>query len=211
MKKFSALMLGAMACAAVLVASCKKDDDKEPGSNPVSTINAAVVNGGSVDVDTVKAIVYTNGAWYLFATAPYTGGGFTITLPDNVDPECLSLMFDDGAMTSLSMSNRNVKVVYSDVRGYKSGSNKGNFYYEKWEGEFGEGTQVASSSLVYADGDVVITGTHTETSGAQTNIDVYNVSLKKGWNFMYRARERSDNTRKDTYTTSDPGAKWYHN
>jgi hypothetical protein len=60
--------------------------------------------------------------------------------------------------------------------------------------------------LVYVDRDVTIKGTHTDYSYTET----WNVSLKKGWNYMVWSDNEATKTSTITATTTLPsGFKWY--
>ena len=219
-KKFNALLISAMACTALLATSCKDEEEKEPGSSPVSTITASV---GDIDVDTVKVLVWfeEEGNMVVLQSAPYANGGFSMTLPGSVDAKYLESMFEEGRMMSLNISNRSVKAAWADIYGYNSEVGGGSFYYEKRVGQGEEEEVVVYADLVYVDGDVVVTGTEArrEEEGDRTYswTTTYSVSLKKGWNFLYEtgteevSPDGKTKTYTSSYTTSNPGGlKWYY-
>jgi hypothetical protein len=182
-------------------------------------ITAIVENGSSLNgkVDTVKAeseYEKSNEDWdyYLFASAPYSNGGFTLKLPKDVSDLYLSALSEAEFPDSITVSNRNVKVGQVDLSAYMSNYQTGAFYH---------GTIDWFSVLMYANGDVSITGSHTYTETydldgddlpeTYTYIEKDNVHLKKGWNMVYmRETVKENNTYEDEVTTTVPSdAKWY--
>lgn len=65
------------------------------------------------------------------------------------------------------------------------------------------------AGLIYADRNVTIKGTDTYESHGTTYTDTFNVSLKKGWNYMIGSYMETDNTGTYTSSTTQPsGCKW---
>jgi hypothetical protein len=205
----------------VAISSCKKDDDDDGSIG--NTLTVTVENGSSLNekIDAVKVEIeygkLSSYDWdtYEATNAPYSNGGFTLTLPETVSDTYLEA-FDAGDFEEgITVSNFNVKTGYAYIEAYKADDNTGFFYHgtgtadEDWEGE-----------LVYSNGDVSITGSYTDTYDwedsdgvhTETYTEKYNVHLKKGWNRVYeKDTEKGNNTYEEETTTTVPsGAKWYY-
>jgi hypothetical protein len=142
--------------------------------------------------------------------ATLADGKLTLRLNTTVADEylnALSDVFED----DVKVSNKNVKIGLANVYAYKSSSTIGRFYYGTGvEEEDGGGL------LVYANGDVSITYTRTDTETEDDGDKIYfNVHLKKGWNIMYQKVVVDDakDEEYDEITTVTPSgaAKWYYN
>jgi hypothetical protein len=183
----------------VAICSCNKDEDENNAGNSVisnNTITAVVENGvnynGKIDIVKAEILSGTGASGITLASASYGNGGFTLNLPANVDAQYLSDA-DELLPPGLTISNPNVKACVVGLNAYKSGSQtRTGFFYteiEGWEGE----------ELIYADGNVNVTGSH---SAADGEISDFNLHLRKGWNMMY--------FKGDNISTQVPaGAKWY--
>jgi hypothetical protein len=174
-----------------------------------NTITAKVEAGSSLNgkIDTVEVVLgykkdNGNYGYYAVANAPYSNGGFTLQLPEDVSDTYLEALNDmpDG----LNVSNPNVKIGWTLIRAYEKGANVGRRFY------LGTGITATDwrSQLIYSNGDVSMTGSFTD----EGDISKYNVHLKKGWNIMY---EKSTDKGNDAYefeitTTAPSGAKWYY-
>ncbi|MDR1130042.1 MAG: hypothetical protein LBK96_03565 [Prevotellaceae bacterium] len=185
----------------VALCSCGKDeeenDDKDGNGENAwiqgNTITAVVENGASYygKIDAVRAEV--NG-YAPLVSVNYIDGGFTLTLPANINTQYLYNPADEDDYyidEGVTISNPNVKVAEMYLGTYKSNSYTGYIYYgtEDWEGRF-----------IYADGDVSITGLGSEWFK-------WNAHLKKGWNMVYG--KEMDN--EFEFTTQVPAGtkKWY--
>jgi hypothetical protein len=199
--------------AVVALCSCSKDNDdnNDKAGNSViqnNTISVSVENGASYSgkIDIVKAEIYSesDNEYVPLVSVPYNSGVFTINLPANVGAQHLSPPFEDeDEMQGLTVSNPNVKGGSVDLDAYKSNSEIGLFYLETgdWEG-----------SLIYVDGNLNITGSHTETGDGWTETLKYNYNLRKGWNIVYvKETSKGNNSYDVEFTTQVPGgeAKWY--
>jgi hypothetical protein len=187
MNKKLLLMASVSLLAATVFCACDKDKDKD-GDKDTSAIaegTTVKVDGGSeLDIDSVQVRLTTD-ITFSFA---YVNGGFTLNLPASVDDTNLSTA-DKGLPDGVTASNPKVKIEDGYLAAYKSGEEVGSFYHgtDSWDG-----------FLMYANGDVNITGTASE--GGFT----FNVKLKKGWNIVY------DRDNKEYTTTAPVGAKWYY-
>ncbi len=119
-------LLAAMAVSAVTFTACDKENEDENNNNntlPTDTtstqptvfvIKASNVSTGTVEVDSVKVVFWSNMRQeeYVIASAPYNGG-FTLNLPETVD---------DGYLDDWENSVKRIEA-------YKSGSYVGQFWY----------------------------------------------------------------------------------
>jgi hypothetical protein len=175
------LLIMACICAGFALTGCSSDNDENTPANPL-TIDARVENGNDYNsqIDSVRAFVNDDDT-QVVATAKYVNGGFTITLPANIDSKYFSFSFVD-LPSGLTVSDKNAKYTVIDAYGFigvKSGQIVSEFQYIN---NF-FGYDLVSANFFYADRNVTISGTYTENNG---NVNVWdNVSLKKGWNTVY--------------------------
>ncbi|MDR1199709.1 MAG: hypothetical protein LBK94_11990 [Prevotellaceae bacterium] len=203
MKKKFFMMAFVSLFAVAALCSCSKDDENENETGAIQNIiTAAVENGASYSeiIDTVKAEVEDYyGSDAIIARAPYTNGGFTLTLPASLSAQYLSAA--DYIPQGITVSNPNVKGGSVGLYAYKSGFEAGEFYY---------GTNNCMGQLIYVDGDVIITGSSTVTYGATFTIKI-NVHLKEGWNMVYaKLTPKANDSYETELTIKVPaGAKWH--
>jgi hypothetical protein len=189
----------------VAICSCKKDDDDETGGDSSikdNTFTVVVENGNSynelIDVVKLELDEVQNSStvkYSALASAEYKNGGFTLTLPASVSSQYLEPL--DDSPDGVTVSNRNVKFAWINLSAYKSDSDIGYFYVKSgdWKG-----------GLMYADSNVSITGTETESDEKDTYTTRYSMNLKKGWNIVYT---KGNNRIYEITTTAPAGAKWY--
>lgn len=176
---------------------CDKDDD-DPETSVVAG-NKITATVSAPNVAKVKAMVYYEGEGdvggeSIIAECDYSNGGFTLTLPENVDAKYLETLsnyeFEDG----ISISDKNVKTCSIDIYGYNAaGAEAGTFWYE---------SKTCEAGFMYVDRNVTVTGSHTYSDGEK---EVYNMSLVKGWNIVYMTETEKDDVYTYTATTSNPG------
>jgi hypothetical protein len=183
------LIYAAAFMAAVAVAACgSKDEDGDNGASPISgRITVKVDGGASLDIDSVNLELGRCAAY----SAAYANGEFTLDFP-SVDDKYLYSVTEGLPGDSVTVSNANVKVEDANLIAYKSGNEVGSFLY---------GTAEWKGFLMYANGDVNLTGTR--ASEGQT--DIFNVKLKKGWNFVY---SKDTETTYELTTQAPAGAAW---
>jgi hypothetical protein len=209
MKKKFSIMAFVSLFTVVALCSCSKDDngDDNGGSGGIhnNTIIASVEDGNSYDgeIDVVKALVITgedSHGWtgYEAASSTYSNGGFKLNLTATVSDEYLGGEFKN-IPDGITVNNPNVKTEWGLVIAYKSDRQIGEFYYGK----------DCESYLMYANGDLSITGSYTDYDG---DLEKYNVHLKKGWNMVYEMdTETKDGKEEYEVTTQAPvGSKWYY-
>ncbi|MDR0385987.1 MAG: hypothetical protein LBH60_07910, partial [Prevotellaceae bacterium] len=196
----------------VAFSSCSKDEDNGNGNSSKiegNKLTVAVENGASHNskIDLVKAEIWYGDEWteYTVATAPYSNGKFTLNLPASVDAKYLDAVTNE-LSEGVTVSNRSAKIaVVEGLAAYKSDNHVGDIYYTTGnrEGDWW-------ATLIYADADVSVTGTSTQTyddGAVYTYKTKYNVHLKRGWNMVYN-RETAKNEGEVT-STATAGLKWY--
>jgi hypothetical protein len=214
MKNFkNVFFLTALAAVSVVFVGCDKDDDEEGAGIENGGFDGkiqATVSTGSVAVDAVKAFVSNEGEdYYEVASGKYENGGFTINLPATVPAKYLEQLFDDGIPKSIKISDTNAKAAaFFGIEAYKGEDEVGSFYYDLEVNDYSS----IEAFFIYADRDVTITGSWTETDEEDwTSTETYNVSLKKGWNKMYEKHTASETNQTETSevtTTELGGLKW---
>ena len=221
MRKFNLFSI-ALICAGMIFAGCNKKSN-----DPDGFINAKVENGNSYDFDIVKAIMeYDDGHMTLaevVAEGEYKNGGFSLNLPETINPMYLSLMYDDEPLPGqeITISDETVMGNGIFIEAYKSGVYMGDFNYVGVT--FEETTLSISFSIsqgfyLYVDKDLTMSGSEyviEEFLGIdiETNINA-DVALKKGWNIMYVTLSFSIGVGGASGTglvsTKNPGGlKWY--
>jgi hypothetical protein len=184
------------------------EDEDENVEEPTSgvennTITAIVENGNSYNdkIAVVKVMMDVGGDTEVeIASAPYSNGGFTLKLPATVSDAYLYTFNNEDLSAGVNISNSNVRVSFDDtyIAAYnKSGEEIGAFDYENSSDWWG--------MLIYANGDISITGT--ETYEGDDHVVHWNMHLKRGWNMWYEKEGEGV----EEYTTQVPSGtmKWY--
>lgn len=186
----------------------------EPDVITGRTLTALVEDGSAYNslIDNVKALINkeNDDNEYEVASGSYANGGFALNLPQNVLNDQLENITE--VMPEIvTISNKNAKMGDAYIVGYKSGTQVGMFWYSNYPPD----TEVSSGCytiFVYVDADVTITGSYSEMDGEYTHEELYDASLKKGWNTLYCDFSDSPSTKTATatFTTNNPGGmKWY--
>jgi hypothetical protein len=171
----------AMTILSGIVIACDRDDNGNNNSNAF-IINATVENSNSYNdkITTVKAFLYSKDKEYVdVGTGTWKNGGFTLKFSTTVPDWCL-WSFDNEDFNNLNISDPKVKfsslgdlyIVAYD----KAGINVCTLYLEGKNGNI-----EACVYYIYSDRICAIT-----SKANSTYNEVYNVSLKKGWNIVYR-------------------------
>ncbi|MDR1347063.1 MAG: hypothetical protein LBJ63_01340 [Prevotellaceae bacterium] len=203
------LLTIACICAGFALAGCSSDDGNDNTPANSLTIDARVENGNDYNsqIDSVRAFVNDNDT-EVVATAEYVNGGFTLTLPANIDSRHLNSIT---VPSGLKVSDRNMKITVIDAYGFvgvKSGQITGEFHYIH---TFNQGTHdLVSAHFFYVDRNATWDGTYIDDDGDVSVWD--NVSFKKGWNTVYyTVIHHNDNTNTTTYSTTKPNViKWHY-
>ena len=222
MKKHLTYLISAVVAVSFVFVSCS--DDENGNNIPTSwfdgTLTAVIQNGSSYNnlIDSVIGV----GLWEtandwgseIIAQGSWSNGSFTITLPETLDSRFLFRINDEvGDLSTVTISDRNAGI--ANVRFGAVDANScivGSFhepYVERenaWEEFF----------IVFADRDVTITGEYTWTDTWEgvtyTDTEVWNVSLRRGWNWLRGAeREVRENHWQFEITTMSPpsGLRWH--
>jgi hypothetical protein len=201
-------------CGLLLTVACNKNDDKDdetPSGWFNGVITAVVENGNNYNslIGKVSAMVeFYNEAtrdWVVeeIASGNWSNGGFTLTLPATLDDKFLRNLVAGDIPTGITISDRNAKVSEGIwFRAYNSDGSchVGSFWYSKKD----ENSD-AEVIFTYADRDVIITSTARED-------EIYNVSLKRGWNKIYITTMRNQGGwRVEISTKAVGGLKWHFN
>ncbi|MDR0830806.1 MAG: hypothetical protein LBN95_11965 [Prevotellaceae bacterium] len=228
MKKFS--LFAAVCLVALVFASC----DSPNKNGGTLKVTAKVTDGDMVNsqVDEVRAVGYIYGEeievpvdwdgdgevdWYeyqrestdiIIATAPFKNGGFTITLPKQIDERLL----EEGDFSYLeeyyggkvTVSNKNFKTtIVEEFEAYKNNKRVGYFVYY-----YASMTSEGYAVYMFVDSDVKITGTISESEEwdgrVYTDEEIYDINLKEGWNAVYMLYSEVGNSERTTYSTSKP-------
>jgi hypothetical protein len=174
MKKNISTMALVSLFTVVAICSCNKDEDENGGNGLITnnTITVAVENGNKyndlIDVVKVEMDDEDDNA-HEIASAEYSNGGYTLKLPASVSDRNL-IGIDEDIPDGVKVSNASVKLGWTSTYAYQSGDVVGRFYH---------GTSGCEGELVYASGDLTITGSTTITD-EMTYTMKYNVKLKKG-------------------------------
>ena len=218
-------LIVALICASVLFTNCKKDKDDFTYSS-VTAVNAKVEGGSKYDFDKVLGVMYY-GNYYddelVVNEGNYTNGGFSFSLPDNVDAECLYRLLDGFSdfPGKLNVSDNFALMNFIEIEAFTSGQYMGDFEYATYE--FNQSTTGVSYSAsmgmyCYVDRNVTVKGKGSETEtyeGITTTMKlVMDVAFKKGWNIMYMTiagkETKTSASGTITFTTKRPaGMKWY--
>jgi hypothetical protein len=207
MKK-SFMTLAAFICAVTVFTGCNKDDD-EGETNSITSISATVESGSSYNssIDTVKAVVDINNVYFTIASGSYSNGGFSISLPKTVDDKYLEKMTTD-MPEGITVSDSQTKGCGIELKGYKSNKALGIFQYTLTN----DADAGNEGAYVYVDKNVTIIGSYSESLWGITMKEVYDLSLKKGWNIVYMQTTASEADMSATIKISNEkitGLKWF--
>jgi hypothetical protein len=153
-----------------------------PNPDPAAfTVTGAIWSGSAVAAWPSVSASFDGGVSYA-VTAPITNRQFSIALPAPATGLLRPLI--DEFESGLTVSPANAK--FCDVEFYARNGAQRSYIYS------GSATAGIECEYVYADMDVSINGTYTDTFGGITDIEVYNnLQLKKGWNVCLDAWDNS--------------------
>ena len=189
------LLLLALGMATVCFHSCKKDDadlvsGAFDGKITVTGIENPDEHAMHAQVRQVRVMEYFSPST-TFASANYTDGGFTLTLPQTVsDGDLYSIEEEDSTFPNENVSDKNARIAIVDIYAF-DGDNKriGGFY------ESNDANNVGVL-FVYADRDVTVRSKR------------HSVSMKRGWNRVYEQYQMSG---LDIVSTEPlEGMKWFY-
>ena len=188
-----------------------ENNEDDPKNGGCLTINAKVEDGQYLinHVDEVRVIGCIWESSYgcydvTIASAPFENGGFTITLPEEIDERLLS-KFPDHVFSILNVSNKDVRTTHFDMSSSNNiiackDDNIMRFEY------FELSTKNIIVRFLYVDADVIITGLSDSYYGKKK----YDLNLKKGWNTVYEIWKENCSVN-IIYTTKkiNEELKWY--
>jgi hypothetical protein len=110
----------------------------------------------------------------------------------------LTAVFEEMEVTGINIAPNDAKAFITDAELFESSDGRYALAYMKDDNNF--------AILVYVDKNVTITGTYTDTYAGETITQIWNCSLKTGWNYVFASQSETT----ITYTTGTPpsGYKW---
>ena len=229
-RQFFPLIVMTALCVAVFT-SCNKDE--EPTT--IDKISATLENGVRYDneisrvglfaKEPVPNIVGIPPVWVTLAESNFENGRFSMKLPSTVDNEYLKSIYDCFP-TTLTASNMNAKAEFFPIMTFDMNNN---LFYTLINAKLDE-KLVTEAKYMHTDNDCSITGTNVYTSPifcydeeteeirecyTVEETVTYAISLKKGWNIIYRIEKenRSEGYKKilksEMTTQAIDGLKWY--
>jgi hypothetical protein len=170
------------------------------------TITAAVTGVSSnVTIDFINGWSEPLSNYISGASVKVSGGKAVIKLGVPTNDYLYNIIsdrwFQDEIPSGITVSAPDAKISEYFDAGFFGSADDYNLFCEKDEED--------SACLVYADKDVTIKGTYTDTYGGKTYTETYNVSLKAGWNYYLMQRNEATNTTTYTASTTLPaGFSW---
>jgi len=212
-KLLKKLALLPLFCGLVLTSACSNDDENGNDNNndiPTSwfdgTITATVVNGNDYNdlINRVGApaviLNFESGDvsedFVEIASATWSNGGFTITLPTTPDDKFFT-PFIEGLPVNINVSDRNARTVMVGFDGIAF------FAYDhtnEFVGVLSYGSAETFVVFMYADRDVTIVG--------MLGSAMYNMSLRRGWNKVFATYTETE-VEVIVSTQAVSGLKWY--
>jgi hypothetical protein len=212
-KLFATCLMVACASPSFVFTSCEESEHDNFGDSSISDpeINAKIEEGEKSDpkISVVKMVGYLD---YEIALGTYSKGGFTINLPAAVDGKYLkpiSEIFAKGG--SIKYSDSNAKGVSSNLYGFdESGIEVAEFNYKTPYIYYIDGKEEYHQTeawFLYVDRNVTITGFWNFDNDHQF---YFHLSLKNGWNLVYKKRYPDSNLTFFEYTNYAPSEiKWW--
>ena len=220
--------------------SCNKTE------NPVELYSSVVTN---IEVKVENATEYSNvvevklmvidrniGKYIELASGEWKDGGFTIVLPNKLDPNFLSTLFNNNRVpmpiinppSTVTINNKNVQVCYAYFFGFDKDGNAVNYFYPA---EIDKDGNVQDAFFTYADSEVTISGSaeRRKDSFISTQHDwvrnqgcilmfiqwnkintIYSLKWEEGWNVwsLYRFAV-SGSTATEKWSPPISNLKWY--
>jgi len=211
LKQFALLPLF---CGLLLTVACNKNDDKDveiPNSWFNGVITAVVENGSNYDELFEKVVVTVwdrmAGNSEKIASGNWYNGGFALTLPSTLDNNFLENFGDlEHYMDGIQVSDKNANFT-NDTPIFWAYDNEGNRVGGRFKLSKEDQNSYTEVLFMYADRDVRVIGSQKEISDeGEEYIEIWNVSLKKGWNKVY-ATQHENRGEISTQAVSD--MNWY--
>jgi hypothetical protein len=224
MKRFFAISVAAavIAAAGVMCAGC--DDDNLKGGDGGNGRNV-IGNSGLTEVSgtLVNAVQLGDGDWsvrlgvwidadeqsqqgqfMILEEAPIAAdGSFTLQLPSMMNTKYMfSLSYVMGDMEWVNISDRNALMTETSLLLYSSDNHVG---YVEYAGSISNTDGDAEGNLTFVSDDVTVSGSDSfEDEYGSGYRYVYDLSLKRGWNWFYMMGEYLENENVMTITTTPP-------
>jgi len=223
-KLLKKLALLPLFCGLLLTSACSDndlyDDDGTLTSGWFDGTFTAIVQGGSNYNDLIDSVIATK--WWdtgddwgneIIAQGNWSNGSFTMTLPETVDSRFLFRAGDEFP-DFLTISDGNARI--SDGLGFRAIDANRCIVGSLWKAYTETENTLEGFFIVFADRDVTITGEYTYTDTWEgvtyTDTDVWNVSLRRGWNWVRESGKRiEENHWQYEITTMSPpsGLRWH--
>jgi hypothetical protein len=201
MKRFFVPVM--FAALAVAFVACDENGGNDNGENgnengtTVNTVSGKITNKPADDKQYELKLMYS--ADNVFAsTTVADDGSFSFELPETVDTDILALASEIIADDRIALSNENIRItgfgdLYWEV--WLDGSYTGNdVNFDKYDNATETGV---TGNLIYADGNGTATGTYNTVNETY----IYDLDVKKGWNWMYVIEQLEGGHVTVTYTT----------
>ena len=226
MKKI-VLLCGCLTVLAMtaFVGGCKKDKDKD---TTAFTITATVENGSTYNATVKRVLAYaytynseTGEEKLLPFFGNYVNGGFTLSFPNPLNSEWLNPISDYfSSYAIISDTTAKIQIVDDFLAISSPSGDWGNGDFYAWRGDNRVGWFIyvkdnghddwADALVVYVDKDVTLTGSREGEGQDGKWKDIFNVSLKKGWNWVYETGSVINEVYVyESTTQAVSGLKWY--
>jgi len=211
----SYLLFAAIALSAAFT-SCNGDDDDNGGGIPIdprkivgtipSDAKYSAVAKAKINV-CYWSVAADDEVCNYFAEVDIVARNFTIELGEEIDAKFLHRRFANQP-SSITVSNPNAMILWiSDVLGYNA-DDEGLATF--WLGTEGNNGFRAELHWVYSDRDVNVNGAEVEDDNWMEEMEVYSLTLKKGWNIVYRTTTQVTQGAKIEFSNNAivTGLKW---
>ena len=212
-KNFLRTICFALFATSIILGGCRGDDNVDDDDDDDSVfdrhITAKIENASDFsDVTKVKILAWDNGNEIVLATADFKDGGFTLNLPERVNSNLLYLIEDYFSMVTISNKNAKWRSIVV-IHGYNKDDEYVAFFRlanEQYNSEF-------YCKYLYVDSYLMITGDqYYFSNGSLALIEVYDISLKKGWNVLHETRSYTEEGVLQSEFRTSPaieGMKWF--
>jgi hypothetical protein len=215
--------LALTACLCMMFTACKKDKDNGgSGGGIATTINATdiIIVGSDEYLETVKGGArdeWDEDDMLVLASCKYADNSFKLNLPGTVNSEYKYLFNIGDGLEGLDIvvSAPDAKMTIAWMEGFDDDDDwAGTFWYGN--DKYSPGSEEFENDCamyLYVDRDVTIMGTDTyyDEEWDETWIEIYDCTLKKGWNVVYNSYSYNydDDISTDAYTTQKPAGATY--
>ncbi len=191
MKKVLIATLATVLALASFTACDNKKGDDDKGMK-------VDIPGNVEDADDVVKVVAVLGDDDVIATATLSKGKFVLTLPETVADSKLRSI-ENNLPDGMTLSVADAKISIANIFGVDADDEEIGMYYAEFETD----TRGVYLAYMYSNKVVKVTGTDEDTDGYK---EIYDIDLKKGWNYVYEIGVDDEDTGETTvtYTTTKP-------